>query len=87
MMRIQMPLILGLALFTYFNLSKSAEAAIVQDWQFDDPAGTPLSGAANTGTIGSSFQDNFDNSFTTGTGTYSLVRPVSGPIQSISVPP
>lgn len=47
---------------------------ILQDWQFDDPAGTGLASAVNSARPGIAWSGNYDDTATTGTGVLRLQR-------------
>jgi len=60
-----------------------AGAFPIQDWQFTEPDGTPITGVANSVPSGAAFNFDIDNSFTTGNGTFKVARQDGG-LQQIS---
>jgi hypothetical protein len=64
-------IISGLSALMATSLSVANE---LHDWQFNDPAGTTVSGALNQGSVGVPWDGNLANSTTTGTGILRIMR-------------
>lgn len=62
-----------ISLFTLI-LASFVSANELHDWQFNDPAGTTVSGALNQGSLGVPWDGNLANSVTTGTGVLRVRR-------------
>jgi hypothetical protein len=56
------------------SMCAAVSAAVLHDWQFNDPAGTTMSAAVNQGVVGVAWDGNLANSITTGTGVMRIRR-------------